>query len=165
MDDFATDALDHRILQVLQRECRTPVQQIAEAVGSSPSSVWRRIRALEAAGVIVGFRARLDPARLGLREVVFLQVSLDRHSDSATAVFERRIAGEPCVLECHAVTGEHDYLLKVVSRDLRAYYAFLQALMRMPEVARTGSMVALARLKEDTSLAPDLIAEAQAAGA
>lgn len=158
MESHVMDRLDWRILDILQQDSRVPVQQLAEQAGSSASSVWRRIRAMEAAGIIAGFRAEADPGQLGLLETVYLQVSLDRHSEAATGAFVRRIIDEPCVLECHAVTGEHDYLMKVVARDLRAYYRFLEELMRMPEVERTSSVVTLKCLKSTRAISSRLAA-------
>ena len=149
--------LDRKILDALQEDCRLSNQQIADRVGSSPSSVWRRIRALEEAGIISGFRLTVSPEALGLSETVLVHVSLRQHSDENTAAFTQLVTDAPEVLECYATTGDHDYLIKVLAADMRAYYRFLEeTLMSKPYIDKTSSMVVMKKIK-DTNAVPSRI--------
>ncbi len=148
-DSFSLTRLDRRILAELQSDSRLSNQEIADRIGSSPSSVWRRIKALEQAGVIEGFYLAIAAEKLGLSETVLLHVSLASHNEHSTRAFTELVSNSPQVLECYAVSGDHDYQLKVLATDMRAYYRFLEdTLMSQDFIARTSSTVVLSKIKE-----------------
>jgi DNA-binding Lrp family transcriptional regulator len=118
------DAIDHRILQELQGDGRVTNLQLAERVGLSPSACLRRVQALEADGVIKGYRAILDRARLGAGLTVFVMVGLSGQLRRDSLAFERAMAEAPEVLECHNITGSVEYLLRVEVSDLATYKHF-----------------------------------------
>ena len=120
------DAIDRKILAVLQREGRLAVTDLAEKVGLSPTPCARRMARLEGDGIITGYGARVDPAKLGLPLTVFVFVELERQSHATLAAFERAIRHFPEVAECHLMTGSRDILLKVLAADLAAFDRFLE---------------------------------------
>jgi len=120
------DRYDQRILDTLQRNGRMPNQELADAIGLSPSPCLRRVRALEEQGLITGYVALLNAKKLGLSLTAFIQISMDRHTPERFAAFEAAIATHPEVQECHLITGQSaDYLLKVTVKDMEAYQQFL----------------------------------------
>ncbi|MAM62715.1 Lrp/AsnC family transcriptional regulator [Maritimibacter sp. UBA3975] len=118
------DRIDQRILQELRRDGRMANTQLAERVGLSPSACLRRVQALEAAGVIRGYRAVTDPAKLGAGFVAYLTVGLSAHTKTAQSRFEQAMIASPEVRECHNITGTVEYLLRVECADLAAYKTF-----------------------------------------
>ena len=147
------DAIDRRILTELQADARISNAALAEAVGLSPSPCLRRVRALEAAGIVKGYAALLEAAGVGLPISVFVQVSLERQIEQALETFENAIQGRPEVMECYLMTGDADYLLRVVVSDLNAYERFLKEhLTRVPGVASIKSSFALNQVKYSTAL-------------
>ena len=147
------DAIDRRILTELQADARISNAALAEAVGLSPSPCLRRMRALEAAGVIRRYAALLEPAEVGLPISVFVQVTLERQIDRALETFETAIQDRPEVMECYLMTGDADYLLRVVVSDLTAYERFLKEhLTRVSGVASIKSSFALNQVKYSTAL-------------
>jgi len=118
------DAIDSNILRHLQRDGRVTNLQLAERVGLSPSACLRRVQALEAAGVIKGYRAILDRTHLGVGLTVFVMVGLSGQLRRDALAFERAMAEAPEVLECHNITGSVEYLLRVEVSDLGAYKHF-----------------------------------------
>ena len=147
------DAIDRRILTELQADARISNAALAEAVGLSPSPCLRRVRALEAAGVIRRYAALLEPAEVGLPISVFVQVTLERQIDRALETFETAIQDRPEVMECYLMTGDSDYLLRVVVSDLTAYERFLKEhLTRVSGVASIKSSFALNQVKYSTAL-------------
>ncbi len=147
------DSTDRRILSVLQREGRLSNQDIAARVNVSPAACWRRIRAMEDNGVIRGYRAELARSALGLGLCVFVHVSLSRHEVRNVGRFEKAVLARPEVLECHATTGDADFLLKVVARDIRAYDRFLEEfLFTLPGIAQVRSSITLREIKQTTEL-------------
>ena len=141
---FTPTTLDTKILQLLQADCRLSNQEIATQTGSSASSVWRRIRTMEQAGLIDGFHLSVTAEALGYAETVLVYVSLNTHSEKSTDAFTKLIEQTPQVMECYAVTGDHDYLLKVLAPDMRAFYRFLEdTLMSKEYVARTQTNVVM----------------------
>lgn len=120
------DRLDRRILEVLQQEGRLSNQELADRVGLSPSPCLRRVRALEEAGVITGYWARVDPKALGLSLMALIHISMDQHTPERFRHFEAAVAKIPEVVECLLITGQAaDYQLKVVARDMEAYQELL----------------------------------------
>ena len=125
MSNTSLDAIDRRILAVLQENARVSNVELAESAGVSASPCWRRVRELERTGVISRYVTLVDPAALGLPVSVFIQVSLEKQVESALEIFENAILQRPEVMECYLMTGDADYMLRVVVADLEAYERFL----------------------------------------
>ncbi|MGB3274080.1 MAG: Lrp/AsnC family transcriptional regulator [Xanthobacteraceae bacterium] len=150
VESGAIDDIDRRILRSLQANGRISVQDISTAVGLSPTPVARRIRALEEAGVITGYRALIDEAALGFGVSVFVSVRLDRQIDGALAEFEAAIRRFPEVVDCWLMTGNRDYLLRIAAADLMEFETFLVGrLTKVPGVASIESSIPLRRIKGD----------------
>ncbi|RMX06005.1 Lrp/AsnC family transcriptional regulator [Corticibacter populi] len=120
------DRVDKRILAELQKNSRASLQEIGQAVGLSATPCWSRIRKMEESGVITGYSVRLSPQALGLGDTVLIQVTLDSHSDNTLEKFGEVLATIPEVIEAHLVSGDYDYLLRVVVKDTRDYERFLR---------------------------------------
>lgn len=147
------DKTDIKILKQLQKEGRSSAQQLSEHVGLSAAPVWRRVKALEAAQVIQGYYAKVDRSKVGLQGCMFTQISLERHSADIVENFERSVRDAPEVLECYAVTGDADFLLKIVVPSPEAYDSFLHRfLFNLPGVRQTRTIVALREIKHDAKL-------------
>ena len=145
------DAVDRNILDHLQRDGRISNVDLAREIGLSPSACLRRMRDLEASGVIDRYAAILNQAAAGFGLSVFVQVTLKRQA--AIEAFERSVADRPEVMECYLMAGDADYLLRVVVADVAAYQRFLKDhLARIPGVASVRSSFALNRVKYDTAL-------------
>ena len=146
-------AIDRRILAVLQENARVTNVELAEASGVSASPCWRRVRELERTGVISRYVTLVDPSSVGLTVSVFIQVSLEKQVETALEDFERLVLERPEVMECYLMTGDADYLLRVVVADLEAYERFLMDhLTRIPTVANIRSSFALKQVKYRTAL-------------
>ncbi|MFE3837658.1 Lrp/AsnC family transcriptional regulator [Pseudogemmobacter sonorensis] len=115
------DATNHRILRELARDGRLTNLALAEKVGLSPSACLRRVQEMERSGLIRGYRAVLDPARLGIGFTAYVTVGLNSHTKAAQEAFERAMAHAPQVRECHNITGNVEYLLRVETADLASY--------------------------------------------
>jgi DNA-binding Lrp family transcriptional regulator len=147
------DRTDRRILSALQRNARIANQELADQVGISASACWRRVRQLETAGVIQRYAAVLDPVRLGLPVSILINVSLEKQGEKALQAFETAVAEWPEVMECYLMTGDADYLLRVVVADLAAYEQFLmRKLTRIPGIASIRSSFALRAVRRRTEL-------------
>jgi len=148
------DAYDRRILAALQEDGRISNQELADRIGLSPSPCLRRVRALEEAGLIAGYRALLDPAKLGLDLLVILSIAMDRHTPERFAGFEAAVSALPEVLECLLITGrDADYQLKVIVRDMAAYHdLLLNRITRIDGVSGVHSSFVLRRVVERTAL-------------
>ena len=148
MNIATLDETDRRILRSLQASGRLSIQDLAEQVGLSASPVARRVRILEEAGVLTGYAALIDEARLGFGVSVFVSVQLDRQVDQALEVFEAAVRGFPEVVDCWLMTGNRDYLMRVATADLAEFEAFLTGrLTRVPGVANIESSIPLRRVK------------------
>ncbi|MEJ2325865.1 MAG: Lrp/AsnC family transcriptional regulator [Chromatiaceae bacterium] len=148
------DRYDRRILEVLQEEGRISNQELADRIGLSPSPCLRRVRALEEAGMITGYRALLDAQKLGFNLVALISISMDRHTPERFARFDTAIAAIPEVLECLLITGrDADYQLKVVVRDMDGYQdLLLNKITRLDGVSGVHSSFVLRRVVDRTSL-------------
>lgn len=148
------DRYDRQILAILQEEGRISNQELAERVGLSPSPCLRRVRALEEAGLIAGYRALLDARKLGLSLTALIHISMDRHTPERFERFEAEVRAIPEVLECLLITGqEADYQLKVVVRDMDAYQELLLSrITRIPGVTGVHSSFVLRRVVDKTAL-------------
>ena len=142
------DAIDTRILRALQEDGRITIQDLAGKVGLTPSPCLRRVRMLEEAGVIAGYVAKLDQAAVGLAVNVFISIRLERQREDELERFSKAIALWPEVLECYLMTGQRDYLMRVVVADLPAYERFLkEKLTKLTCVASIESSFALGLVK------------------
>ncbi|HWV84438.1 MAG TPA: Lrp/AsnC family transcriptional regulator [Capillimicrobium sp.] len=143
------DAVDRRMLEILQREGRIANAALAERLHLSPSPCLRRLRALERDGVIRGYRADLDRTRLGLGLTAFVALKVDRHSDETAAAIAEQLAATPEVVSAHIVSGEGDVLAEVAVADLAAYERLLfDTLLRLPHVSDVRSNFVLRTIKE-----------------
>lgn len=147
------DAVDRRLLSELQRDARIPQAELARRVALSPTSCWRRLKALEEAGVIRGQVALVAPEAVGLGVSVIASVKLTEHRDENREAFERFVSEHPEIVECYSMTGDADYLMRVVVADVTAYERFLMRhLLHHPAVASAGSSFALREIKYTTAL-------------
>lgn len=147
------DKIDREILKVLQGDARVPNVDLAEKVGLSASPCARRVKALEDAGIISRYATVVDQKAVGLPVSVFVSVTLERQVEGALAIFEKEILRRPEVMECYLMTGEADYLLRVVVADLDAYERFLVIhLTRVPGIANIRSSFALKQVAYRTEL-------------
>jgi len=148
------DRHDRQILAILQQEGRISNQDLAERIGLSPSPCLRRVRALEEAGIVAGYRALLDAKKLGLSLMALIHISMDRHTPDRFAHFEAEIAAIPEVIECLLITGQDaDYQLKAVVRDMDAYQELLlNRITRIPGVTGVHSSFVLRRVVDKTAL-------------
>ena len=148
MYDLDLDRIDLRILQHLQAHGRASNIELAEAASLSPAQCHRRHRRLEEQGFIARYEARLEPAKLRLSVVAFIHVAMEKGHIRELPKFKDLIAEMPEVLECYSVTGDFDYVIKVIARDLKSLSQFLMdKLMRLPGVNGVRSSVCLDEIK------------------
>ena len=141
---MAIDHIDRRIIGTLQRHGRISWRDLADSVHMASSSVADRVRRLEAAGIIRGYRADLEPTALGLVTTVVVTITLEKQSEEYLAAFEAAIARCPDVVSCHLMSGSDDYHLQVIARDIADFERIhKQHLSRMPGVARIHSSFAM----------------------
>ncbi len=144
------DQIDEHILRELSRDGRVSNLALADKVGLSPSACLRRVAALEKAGIISGYRAVLNRAALGSGFVAYVTVGLNKHTKDAQEAFERAMAQAPEVRECHNITGQVEYLLRVEAADLTAYKAFhTEVLGTVPQVNAITSYVVMGSPKDE----------------
>jgi len=144
---------DRRLLAELQRDTTRNQGELAEIVGMSRTSCWRRIRDFEEAGLIQRQVALLDPKLAGFNIQVLLLVAMKEHSDENRQNFERHVSLLPEVMECFSVSGERDYLLQVIARDMDSYNDFLNAqILSHAAVRSASSTFVLRRVKYSTAL-------------
>ncbi len=147
------DDMDRRILRVLQRQGRLSNADLAEAVHLSQSACHRRVARLEAAGIIAGYVALVNPRAVGRKTVVFVEITLSGQADEVLSAFEAAVARVPEVLECHLMAGTADYLLKVVAEDTEDFAALhRRALASLPGVAQLQSSFSLKTVVSTTAL-------------
>lgn len=145
---------DKRLIRALQRDARLSNQDLAEMAGYSTSACWRRVKALEEAGLITGYVAEVDPEKVGLGFGAVVQVTLARHERDHVDGFVKAVARRGEVLEIVATTGDADYHMRVLCADKAAYNAFLDDfLFRLPGVSQVRTSVILKDLKR-TSVLP-----------
>jgi DNA-binding Lrp family transcriptional regulator len=149
---ISLDDIDRRILDRLQRDGRLSNADLALEVGLSPSPCWRRVKALEEAGIIKGYTAQLDAKSVGLSVTVFMSVSLTTQVEKALQAFERAAAERPEVMECYLMTGDSDYLLRIVVPDLEAYERFVMDFTKIVGIAQIRSSLALRTVKQGAAL-------------
>ena len=147
------DETDLRILALVQEDARLTQAELAKRLALSQTSCWRRVRQLEENGVIARRVALVDPRAVGLTVSVIASVSLAEHSDESRSSFETLVAARPEIVECYSMTGDRDYMLRVVVRDVEAYDHFLTThLLHHPAVASASSSFALKQITYTTAL-------------
>ncbi len=148
-DTLPLDRIDEKLLAALSSDARLPVAELARRVGLSKTPVQARLKKLEDSGVIRGYRAMLDPVKLGLDHVAFVEVKLDDTREKALAAFNRAVAEVGEVEECHMIAGAFDYLLKVRTRDMARYRFVLgERISSLPHVEHTSTHVAMQAVKD-----------------
>ncbi len=147
------DETDVQILHLLQTDGRISNADLAKRVGLSPPSVLQRVRALEKASLIRGYVALLDPERLGLRITAIVMISLSLHQEQPIERFRRAIQEIPEIIECYHVSGDFDFLLKVVVKDMRSYEVFLrERLSKIKGIGKINTNFVLATNKQTTHI-------------
>ena len=142
------DKKDESILKILQNDSRTTNQQLSEKIGMSASPCWRRVKRLEDEKVIRGYGVLLDRRKLGLGVMVFIRVSIDRHSEAEALKFEEEVMQLDDVVACYSIGGDADFLLQVVSYDLDTYAEFSMSIIRrLPGIKEMQSMFTLKEIK------------------
>ncbi len=145
------DTIDRKILRILQEEGRITNLQLSEHIGLSPAPTLERVRKLERAGIITSYHARVDASKLGFGLKVIIQVSLIRQIDNAMQKFVNQIRDIEEVVECAQVTGDYDYYLKVVVKDIAEYDELVNTkLSKIEEIGQMRSSVLLSTVKEST---------------
>ena len=153
MSKVKLSASDRKLLEALQDDVSLSQIELAERSGLSRTSVWRRMRELEEAGVIDSRVALLNPEALGLQIHVLLSVSMVKHSDETRRAFEVHVENLPEVMECFSVSGERDYLLQIISRNMESYNEFLNTkILHHASVHSASSSFALRRVKYTTAV-------------
>lgn len=150
---MSLDSMDRRILTVLQKRGRMSNAELSERVNLSPSACHRRVQRLEKEGYISDYVALVDPRRIGLPTMAFVEITLSGQADELLEAFEREVARVPEVLECHLMAGKSDYLLKVVAQDTDDFARIhRQKLARLPGVLGMQSSFALRTVFKTTAL-------------
>ncbi|MEZ5680750.1 MAG: Lrp/AsnC family transcriptional regulator [Erythrobacter sp.] len=145
------DRADRKLLEALQEDSTRSLAELADVVALSTSACHRRVRALEQSGIITGYGARLDPARLGLSLVVFVEITLTSQSSEGMAAFEAAVQDFDDILDCHLMSGAGDYLLRVAARDLEQFDRIhRECLSRLPGVAAMRSSFQIRSIKRWT---------------
>ena len=147
------DKTDLKILKFLQQNARIPMTELAEKVGLSTTPVTERVKRLERDNFITGYHARLNPNLLGKGLLIFVELKLRSKSGNIFEDFRREVMRIPQILECHLVSGEYDYLIKVRLPDMSAYRDMLSnILLHLPAAAESRSYVVMEEVKEETVL-------------
>jgi len=147
------DAIDRKLLRLVQEDSRRSVQELGEAAGLSPSACHRRLKGLEEQRLIAGYQAVLDAGALGFTMQFFIEVGLTSQSEAVLDAFEAAVKDIPEVLECHLMAGQSDYLLRVVCRDHEDFERLHRRLAaRLPGVARLHSNMSIREVKARTGL-------------
>ena len=145
------DAIDRKILALLQKDATLALADLSRAVGLSPTPCWKRVQKLEKAGIITGRVALLDPRKIGLGLTVFVSIETDDHSQPWLAKFAAAVAAMPEVMDVYRMAGDVDYLLRVVVPDTAAYDAFYQRLIAAAPLKKVASRFAMERIKSTTA--------------
>lgn len=151
------DRYDRHILEIIQQDGRISNQDLADQIGLSASPCLRRVRSLEEAGLIIGYRALLDAKKLGLSLMALIHISMDRHTPERFANFEARVSAQPEVLECLLITGQDaDYQLKIIVKDMDAYQELLlNKITRIEGVSGVHSSFVMRKVVDKTALTID----------
>ena len=147
------DTIDHKILEYLQENARITNAELAEKVGLSPTPCLRRLRKLEADGIIRGYHTEINREALGINVTVIILVKLEREDEKTLREFENAIKERKEVMECHLVTGKFDYFIRVIVPSLASYEAFLsETMLRLPNIATVESSFTLREVVREVVL-------------
>lgn len=147
------DKRNRQILRALQQDGRKPNVELARLIGMSESPCYRRVKQLEDNGTIIGYGARLDQRKLGLPVTAYVQLSIDKHDELLRQDFLRRVQEEPHIVECHAMTGASDYLLKIVARSIDHFSELsMNGFLKWPGVLNIESQFSLRTVKQGAPL-------------
>lgn len=151
------DRYDRHILAALQDDGRISNQQLADEVGLSSAACWRRVKTLDEKGILKKYTALINPEALGYDLCVLIMVTLIRHRQDHATEFQQAVQGYPEVLQCFAVTGDADYVLRVIIQSMAAYDRFLNdKIFSLPGVSQVKSNFALREIKNETAIPIDL---------
>ena len=154
----ALDKLDRHILRILQDEGRISMKDLGQRVGLSITPCIERVKRMERAGVISGYHARVDPAALGAKLLVFVEITLNQKSASAFEQFRGAVLHIPEVQECHLVSGDFDYLIKARIHEMAQYRKLLgDILLQLPGAAQSKSYVVMEEIKETLALSTEVL--------
>lgn len=152
-ENLLLDAHSLQILAQLQRDARLTVQQLSDAVGLSSTPCWKRVKDMEAAGVIHGYTTRIDREKIGLHLACVVEINLSQHTEELVQRFERAVMACPQIVRCSSTTGQADYILTVVAPDIKQYERFLHdTLFKLPGVAHVCSSIVLKEIKSEVGL-------------
>ncbi|MEQ1104920.1 Lrp/AsnC family transcriptional regulator [Acinetobacter ursingii] len=150
--EHTLDRIDRKILSALRQNGRLTIAQLSEQVGLSSSPCWTRLKRLETLKIIDGYTANINPKAIGIKDLFFIEITLERHDDEMLEQFSQALADIPEVIEAHLVTGEYDYLVKVAVKDAEHYERFLRKkLYSIKGIRHTRSTFALRPLKSANS--------------
>ena len=150
--EYTLDRIDRKILSALRQNGRLTIAQLSEQVGLSSSPCWTRLKRLENLKIIDGYTANINPKAIGINDLFFIEITLERHDDDMLENFSQALADIPEVIEAHLVTGEYDYLVKVAVKDAEHYERFLRKkLYSIKGIRHTRSTFALRPLKSSNS--------------
>jgi Lrp/AsnC family transcriptional regulator len=153
MQPVHIDSVDRRILHLLQTEPGINAAAVGERIGLSQSAVWRRIQGLREEGIIREQPVKLDREKIGLNTMVFAHVKLTSHGRSNLAAFAETVRSYPQVLDCYVLLGNVDFLLRIVTEDIKAYEQFFfEKLSQLPGIQEINSSIALSEIKHSTVL-------------
>ena len=150
--EHTLDRIDRKILSALRQNGRLTIAQLSEQVGLSSSPCWTRLKRLETLKIIDGYTANINQKAIGIKDLFFIEITLERHDDEMLEQFSQALADIPEVIEAHLVTGEYDYLVKVAVKDAEHYERFLRKkLYSIKGIRHTRSTFALRPLKSANS--------------
>ncbi|WP_211231655.1 Lrp/AsnC family transcriptional regulator [Ottowia thiooxydans] len=150
-EEKSFDKKDLSILRILLQDARRTLQEIGQEVGLSTTSCWSRIKRLESEGVIKRYTVEVDPASLGYRDTVIVQLNLESHTEDTLYAFGQVLATIPEVLEAYLVSGDYDYYIRIAVRDTRDYERLLrEKLYKIPGIRHSKSSFVLRVLKEES---------------
>ncbi|SPL71251.1 Lrp/AsnC family transcriptional regulator [Acinetobacter stercoris] len=145
---YSLDKIDRKILSALRQDARLTIAQLSDIVGLSTSPCWTRVKRLESLNIIEGYTANINAKAIGINELFFIEITLERHDDEILEEFSDALAQMPEVVEAHLVTGDYDYLVKVAVKNAEHYERFLRKhLYSMKGIRHTRSIFALRPLK------------------
>ena len=152
-EDIVLDSYSLRILEALQTNAHLTVQQLSDRVGLSTTPCWKRIKSMEAAGVIRGYAALVDPEKVGLGLRVVVEANLGQHSEDLVRRFEAAVAACPQIVQCFSTTGQSDYLMTILIGDIKRYEQFLhETLFKLPGITHVRSSIVLKEVKSEMRL-------------
>ena len=153
MQNVHIDSVDRRILDLLQSQPGINAAAIGEEIGLSQSAVWRRMQGLREEGIIREQPVKIDREKIGLNTMVFAQVKLTSHGRSNLAAFAEAVRSYPQVLDCYVLLGNVDFLLRIVTEDIKSYEQFFfEKLSQLPGIQEINSSIALSEIKHSTVL-------------